>query len=875
MHLSRSSFHTFLSCVSLSFLPLSIQALELTLAPQGLPNELQTKIVEVRKKRAEGDLSPAKIIIEDGIYRFDAPIVLEPSDSNIAFVAKQGANPIFEGGERISGWKVDASGAWSTQIDPAWKFEALWVNGKRATRARTPNKGFFQATSQPTAPVENIPLAGDPQKTLIAIAPENAASLGFLSREEQTEVQALIYHSWDVSRLRVAGVQASDGKIQFTGSGREFFSSEAAPRLRLENYLGAMDEPGEWFLEKSGVLHYLPHPGETPETATVTAPKATQWIVLMGEVEKEIFVENVRFSGLKFQFQQWITPKAGIHAGQIEAGLPLPAIEGAGVRNLNFENCKFQHTATHAIWLRSGCSDARVSHCLFQDLGAGGIYVGDPAASKNDKKHTHHVKVENCIFREGGRLFPAGAGVSLFHASDCTISHCDIGDFYYSAVSVGWTWGYKPTAAGRNTVEFCHLHHLGWAELSDLGAVYTLGQQLETVIRNNHIHDIGCASYGGWGMYNDEGSTGVLWENNLVHDTQTAGYHQHYGRGNIVRNNILAFGKEEHLRRSKPEDMLAFAFVRHIVLMGEGKLLTQLDKNWHDGRVFMADNVYWHPKGAPNDFAGKTWAEWQAAGNDVCSVLADPLFRDPRNGDWTLSSNSPALKLGFQPFNWKAAGVEGDATWKEIASAPLPPMVYGVKAIPSPLKIKQDFETFKAGERINLGRKNANRPALFAAKDIPGATGQCLELRDGPEQLPAFEPHFFYDPAHLEGVTRVAFDLRMDPKYRLLHEWRNNEVPYKTSVYLGIENGEIRVAGKKLADFPPQTWVHFEIQSNVGKDSDGTWSLSVKPADGPVQSFEKLPSQKGGGIDLRWLGFISTGTVESKAWIDNIDIENR
>ncbi|MEI7774504.1 MAG: hypothetical protein WCK17_06980 [Verrucomicrobiota bacterium] len=272
-------------------------------------NELQTKIVEIRQKRAAGDRSPAKIIIEDGTYRFDAPIVLEPSDSNIAFVAKQGATPIFEGGERISGWKVDASGAWSTQIDPAWKFEALWVNGKRATRARTPNKGFFQATSQPTVPVENIPLAGDPQKTLIAIAPENAASLGFLSPEEQTEVQALIYHSWDVSRLRVAGVQASDGKIQFTGSGREFFSSEAAPRLRLENYLGAMDEPGEWFLEKSGVLHYLPHPGETPETATVTAPKATQWIVLKGEVEKEIFVETSFSAGLNSSSSSGSRPK--------------------------------------------------------------------------------------------------------------------------------------------------------------------------------------------------------------------------------------------------------------------------------------------------------------------------------------------------------------------------------------------------------------------------------------------------------------------------------------------------------------------------------------------------------------------------------------
>lgn len=864
-----------LPCVLLSLLPWTLHALELTVAPKGVPNELQAAVSEIRLKRAAGDTSPAKILIEDGTYRLDAPLVLEPADSNLSFVAKPGTHPVIHGGSLITGWKVGASGAWTAQIDPEWKFEALWVNGKRATRARTPNKSFFQATSQPTAPVENIPLAGDAQKTLIAIAPENAASLGFLSPEEQKDAQVLVYHSWDVSRLRVAGVQASEGKIQFTGSGREFFSSEAPPRLRLENYLGAMDEPGEWFLEKNGTLHYLPLPGEKPETSTVVAPTAAQWVVLKGQPDKDAYVENIQFDGLQFQFQQWITPKQGIHAGQIEANLPLPAIEANGARQLKFTNCQFEHSATHAIWLRSGCHDALVSHCLFRDLGAGGVYVGDPGASKDDKKHTHHVRIEDCIFRGGGRLFPAGIGVSLFHASDCTIRHCDIGDFYYSAVSIGWTWGYKPTVAGRNVLEFCHLHHLGWGELSDLGAVYTLGQQLGTVIRNNHIHDIGCASYGAWGMYNDEGSTGVLWENNLVHDTQTAGYHQHYGRGNIVRNNILAFGNEEHLRRSKPEDMLAFAFERNIVLMGEGRLLTQLDKNWHDGRVFMADNVYWHPKGAPKDFAGKTWAEWQAAGNDVRSILADPLFRDPGHGDWTLDPQSPALKLGFQPFDWKAAGVQGDAAWKAIASASLPPMVYGVKAVPSPLKLKQDFESFKPGEKISLGRKTANKPALFAAKDIPGATGQCLELRDGPDQMPAFEPHFFYDPSHVEGTTHVAFDLRMEPKYRLLHEWRNNATPYKTSVYFSVENGEVRAAGKKLTDFPPLTWVHFEIQSNVGKDSDGTWNLSVTPAGGAKQTFEKLPSQKGGGIDLRWLGFISSGTAEAKAWIDNVEIENR
>ncbi len=872
----RSLLQSSLCLTLLGSLTISLHARDVTLVPEGKLNELQTKVAEVRKERIQtGDTSPVRILIDEGIYRFDAPLVLESSDSGLSFEAKPSTHPVFSGGKTITGWKVNSRGIWTTQIDPEWRFESLWVNGKRAIRARTPNRGFYQGASQPSTPVENVPLAGDANKTLLGISPQEAAPLGFLSPEEQREVQALVYHSWDVSRLRLAGVHASEGKLQFTGSGREFFSSEAAPRVRLENYLGAMDEPGEWFLEKNGTLHYIPLPGETPEKSKVTAPLATQWIIFKGQPEKSEFVENISFKGIKFEHQQWLTPKAGIHAGQIENGLPLPAIEANGARRLVFENCTFEHTATHAVWLRNGCSESKFTHCLFRDLGAGGVYVGDPGVKKEGPKHTHHVTVDNCIFRGGGRIFPAGIGVSLFHASDCLIRHCDVGDFFYSAISVGWTWGYAPTVAGRNSVEFCHLHHLGWGELSDMGAVYTLGQQLGTVVRNNHIHSIGCSSYGGWGMYNDEGSTGVLWENNLVHDTQTAGYHQHYGRGNIVRNNILAWGNEEHLRRSKPEDMLAFAFERNIVLMGEGKLLAQNDKNWHDGRVFMADNVYWNPKGIPSDFAGKSWADWQAAGNDVRSVLADPLFRDPAHGDWTLSPDSPALKLGFQPFDWKEAGVQGETAWKAIAAEPLPPMVYGIKPKPTPLSVQENFEQHEPGKRVALGRKNSNNPALFAVAGVPGASGQCLELRDGPDQMPAFEPHFFFDPSHLEGTTNVSFDLRMEPEYRFIHEWRDNAAPYKTSVYLSIENGAIRAGGKKLAEFPPLTWLHFEIRSELGKDSSGSWDLKVTPAGGQPQTFEKLPSQKGGGIELRWLGFISSGTVAAKAWLDNLDIQNR
>lgn len=42
---------------------------------------------------------------------------------------------------------------------------------------------------------------------------------------------------------------------------------------------------------------------------------------------------------------------------------------------------------------------------------------------------------------------------------------------------------------------------------------------------------------------------------------------------------------------------------------------------------------------------------WKAKGQDVHSLIADPLFMDPAKGDFRLKPNSPALTLGFKPFS--------------------------------------------------------------------------------------------------------------------------------------------------------------------------------------------------------------------------------
>ena len=48
--------------------------------------------------------------------------------------------------------------------------------------------------------------------------------------------------------------------------------------------------------------------------------------------------------------------------------------------------------------------------------------------------------------------------------------------------------------------------------------------------------------------------------------------------------------------------------------------------------------------------------DWRAMGFDAHSVVADPLFVDPKNDDFRLKPDSPALKLGFHPIDQSKIG---------------------------------------------------------------------------------------------------------------------------------------------------------------------------------------------------------------------------
>ena len=165
-----------------------------------------------------------------------------------------------------------------------------------------------------------------------------------------------------------------------------------------------------------------------------------------------------------------------------------------------------------------------------------------------------------------------------------------------------------------------------------------------TVLRNNLIHDITSFTYGGWGIYPDEGSSHMLIENNVVYRCASSGFHQHYGKENTVRNNIFAFNRDYQLMRTRAEPHLSFTMERNIVIFDQGRLL---GSNWTGDQFRMDYNLYWDVRGGKIRLVD---------GQDAHSRIADPLFVNAGGGDFRLREGSPALELGFKPIDLSRVG---------------------------------------------------------------------------------------------------------------------------------------------------------------------------------------------------------------------------
>lgn len=512
----------------------------------------------VRELLSDDRQRDVTVFLRRGTFYLEKPLVFTVDDCagdghSVTYTAFPGEEAIISGGRPIGPWRT-AGESWTAEVPTArggkWPFRELFVAGKRGTRVRTPNDGYYRVVK-----------AGADNRTSFQFKP------GDLKNWPGLESAELVFlHDWSTSRVRFKAVQEAENIAEFTqpiGSAAPHYAIshfESHPRYFVENIAELLDAPGEWFLnDQSGEIRYRPRTGESPDRAVAIAPHLESLVAVTGDVDSGRPVRGLRWKGVTFSHCHWPLPSGGYAAGQ--AGFhDIRDTDGRGsgrrtipaavtfdlAEDCVLEDCRFEHLGGAAIHFRQTCRNNRMLHCTVNDVAGNGIMIGETFTRKGSDADAQSDLVcrgnvvQDCTVEHCGAEYYGCVGIWVGIAADTLIAHNEIRHLPYTGISVGWMWNPSPTGCRGNRIEHNHIHHV-MQILSDGGGIYTLGRQPGMRIAGNVIHDVplnaGRAESNG--MFLDEGTTELVIEDNLIFADERAPLRFHQALENTVRHNVL------------------------------------------------------------------------------------------------------------------------------------------------------------------------------------------------------------------------------------------------------------------------------------------------------------------------------------------------
>jgi len=515
---------------------------------------------EYRRLNTPGIETGIQIRIKGGVYSLYEPLFIRPEDngttqSPTTIEGVEGEKVSISGGMKLTNWKKLGK-LWVSEV-PSFNgrpldFRQLWVNGRKAVRARDVvdfEKMYRIINNDPVNEILWVPTAA--VKSIL----------------KAPYAEMVLHEMWCIANLRIKSIEVhgDSAAVRFHNPESHLQFEHPWPRpmiapglnspFYLTNAMELLDQPGEWYHDiNTHKLYYYPLAGEKMTQTEAIVPALETLVIVEGTIDHP--VENIAFKNIHFNHTTWMRPSEQGHVplqagmfltdaytlkpkmirddnnhkldNQAWLGRPGSAVRVSNANKIDFLNCRFEHIGSTALDYRYGDKGGTIEGCSFRDIAGNGLVVGgfSPPAQEAHLPYDPSDNREVCSFQHiTNNLFTdvtnedwGCVAICAGYVSNINIEHNEISEVSYTGISLGWGWNQTVNCMHNNRVYANHIFHYA-KHMYDVAGIYTLGSQPKTVISENYIHDIYKPGYvhdpdHWYYLYTDEGSSFITLKNN-------------------------------------------------------------------------------------------------------------------------------------------------------------------------------------------------------------------------------------------------------------------------------------------------------------------------------------------------------------------------
>jgi hypothetical protein len=653
---------------------------------QAAPCSIEQAQQVVRAAAKDDDIT---VELADGVYRITEPLQYGADDGGgdhtVQWAAAADAHPVITGASAVSGWSASdaGSGIWEAPTPAGLDTRQLYVNGIIAPRA-----SIRLANADVTVTATGLTLK-NPALAYLATLPDQDRiefeSLGdFTNRYSPVE---------SISPTEITMAQpAWDNNTWGWDTVQNSFL--AGPTWNLDNSLHFLTQVGQWYIDPdAGKLYYKPADGVDPNTLDVELPQLETLISVSGSYDQP--VTGLAFSGIQFSGTSWLGPSSDDGYTDQQNGTFLKgaydyrpadaftscsrgcepferardswyqepaAVQVSAATRVSFTGNTFTNLGSSALGIGNdanatlsavglGANDIDVvGNRFFEDSGHG-IAVGGVRADAhhpNDPRMTNRdVLIESNTINRVAVDYRDNGGILSTYVTNARILHNEVSNVPYDGIDTGFGWGINdaggsndyvdrgyynwlplyttPTTLKDNLVQG-NLVHNTKSRFADGGSVYNLSASPGSVVSGNYLFSIS-----GVGLYLDEGSRSMTYENNVVQGSGPWAFTNAYSNRNNTSDNVL-------------------------------------QNNWYNAGGASTPNAASHNNVLTNNVK-VNGAAWPAPAVDViCQSGVEPQYRTSLNANQFGFSGCPADAPVTDPYSTSASsaassffGQQGDA----------------------------------------------------------------------------------------------------------------------------------------------------------------------------------------------------------------------